>query len=110
MAVVSFNRSISAIVLTPQISVYLHWVMHGRSNLKTVNLGGCRGVTDIDVSALGHGCCHLKTFNLRGCQGITDIDVSALRDGCSELTPIGLSACEKATDIGIVALGHIVLS
>ena len=49
-----------------------------RKNLLTINLDGCRGITDISVSALGRGCGQLQTIDLNHCEGITDMGVSAL--------------------------------
>ena len=61
-----------------------------RKYLLSINLDGCRGITDMGVSALADGCGQLHTINLSCCQGITDKGVSALGRGCSHLLVIDL--------------------
>jgi Leucine Rich repeat len=74
--------------------------------LQTIDLSGCVDVTDIGLSALGHGCSQLQTINLFGCEGITDVGLSALGHGCRQLQTIDLFGCQGITDVGLSALGH----
>ena len=61
-----------------------------RRYLESIDLSGCRGITDVGVSALGHGCGQLQAINLSGCNRVTNIGVSALGHGCCQLQTINL--------------------
>ena len=76
-----------------------------RKYLKSVNLSGCHGITDMVVSVLGDGCGQLQTIDLSCCDAITDMGVSALGCGCGQLLSINLNGCQGITDMGLSALG-----
>jgi len=71
-------------------------------NLKEVNLGGCRQVTDEGVSKLAANCPGLTEVDLSGCQ-VTDEGVSKLAANCPGLTEVDLSGCQ-VTDEGVSKL------
>ena len=79
---------------------------NGCGQLRSINLRGCTRIADIGVSALGHGCGQLQSVNLGGCHMITDTSVSALGHGCSQLRSINLFGCSSITDVGVLALAH----
>ena len=49
----------------------------GCHGLTSIDLGCCRRISDIGVSAIAQGCHHLTSISLHGCQRITDIGVIA---------------------------------
>ena len=75
------------------------------SQLSSLNLYGCRRITDDAAKAVASGCPQLTFLNLAGCDKITDAAVLALASGCKQLTSLGLYGCDNVTDAAMVAVG-----
>jgi hypothetical protein len=73
----------------------------GNKHLETIDLCGCKNITDIGVSALVHECCHLQTIKLQDCDKVTDITLIAVGLDCGELRSI---ENRNITDVGVVCL------
>jgi Leucine Rich repeat len=78
----------------------------GIKHLETVDLCGCKNITDIGVSALVHGYYHLQTINITDCDEVTHITLIAVGLDRGELRSIDLSENRNITDEGISALSR----
>eukprot|EP00622_Pseudochattonella_farcimen_P002366 FR737281.1.p2 GENE.FR737281.1~~FR737281.1.p2 ORF type:complete len:247 (+),score=44.99 FR737281.1:1-741(+) len=77
------------------------------ANLTTINLGGCREITDKAIMSLAENCPGLTMITLRYCEEITDEAVMYLADKCHGLTTIDLTGCgRKITDKAIMSLAE----
>ena len=73
------------------------------ATMTTINLRGCRKITDAAVTALAANCANLTTIDLWGCDNITDAAINALAANCANLTDINLLECRNITDAAITA-------
>jgi hypothetical protein len=71
-------------------------------NLRAIDLGGCRNVTDATVASLA-ACLNLHTVNLNSCFRLTDAAVTSLA-ACPNLRTVNLSWCNNLTDAAATAL------
>ena len=74
------------------------------ATMTTINLRGCRNITDAAITALAANCANLTDINLWGCRNITDAAMTALAGNCANLTAVDLCNCDKITDAAITAL------
>ena len=73
-------------------------------HLISINLSGCRGISDIGISAIAEGCHQLTSIDLSSCDDVSDIGISAIAKGCHQLISINLSYCHGLSDIGLSAI------
>lgn len=76
-----------------------------RPQLKSINLDGCKDVTDVGATALAH-CSRLQNLNLSWCRQVTDVGLAALATGCPELQTLDVFANWRITDVGLTALAE----
>ena len=101
-------KSISLVDLT-EISdigfVFLLVAMRRRDALRSVDLSGCKKVTDWSiaaaVSAAGDS---LRCLKLDGCDGVTDRGLRLIGHYCRGLVELHLSGCGKIGDGGVAEL------
>lgn len=75
------------------------------SNIRSLYLDCCLGITDHGVSAIAAGCRSLTIISLYRCN-ITDVGLEILASGCSELENVNLSYCSLISDRGLRALSQ----
>ncbi|KAF8402388.1 hypothetical protein HHK36_013343 [Tetracentron sinense] len=75
------------------------------SNLQTLYLDCCFGITDNGLALVAIGCPSLTSISLRRCS-ITDIGLETLAESCSALRDVNLSFCSLISDCGIRALSQ----
>ncbi|KDP45183.1 hypothetical protein JCGZ_15048 [Jatropha curcas] len=73
------------------------------SNLHSLHLDCCCGITDNGLSLIATGCPSLTVISLYRCN-ITDIGLETLANGCSDLKRINLAYCTLISDHGLRAL------
>ena len=73
------------------------------AELKSVNLRGCKLLTDVSIVPLAGSCPLLKSVNLWRCKLLTDVSVGALAGSCPLLESVNLTFCKLLTDASIVA-------
>ena len=54
----------------------------GLSQVTSIDLHNCQGISDVGVSAIAQGCPLLTSIDLFGCHHISDVGVSAIAQGC----------------------------
>ena len=96
----SILRSIGSFILEKCRITNREVRKQGFSNLTSMDLNYCSGITDGGVSAIAQGCPHLTSINLTRSE-ITDISLSAIAEGCPQLTSIDLTGCYKVSDMGV---------
>ena len=72
----------------------------GASQLHTLHLFLCTGVSGAGVAAVGRGCPRLTTLDLTGSGGATDEALFSLRN----LRALGVGGSERVSDEGVLAL------
>lgn len=77
---------------------------HG-SNLRTLYLDCCFGITDDGLSSVASGCPFLTFISLYRCN-ISDIGLKTLAKSCLALKDVNLSYCSLISDHGIRALSN----
>eukprot|EP00268_Persea_americana_P067304 TRINITY_DN9249_c0_g1_i1.p1 TRINITY_DN9249_c0_g1~~TRINITY_DN9249_c0_g1_i1.p1 ORF type:complete len:365 (-),score=53.04 TRINITY_DN9249_c0_g1_i1:69-1163(-) len=76
-------------------------------NLKSLNLCGCvKTATDIALQAIAHNCSQLQSLNLGWCEGVSDKGVISLAFGCPDLRILDLCGCVLITDASVIALSN----
>ncbi|MQM17773.1 hypothetical protein Taro_050750 [Colocasia esculenta] len=79
--------------------------MECRSDVQSVDLSGCTGITDWSVAALvsaSGGA--LRRLTLEGCEGVTDRSLRMIGRLCPALVELDLSGCRRITDGGVAGL------
>ncbi len=71
-------------------------------SLTSLDLSGCRQVSDEGVKAISH--LKLRNLDLTKCK-ISDLSLRHLAE-CSSLASLSLYGCKKITDVGIKAISH----
>eukprot|EP00262_Sarcandra_glabra_P004524 TRINITY_DN1560_c0_g1_i1.p1 TRINITY_DN1560_c0_g1~~TRINITY_DN1560_c0_g1_i1.p1 ORF type:complete len:360 (-),score=25.80 TRINITY_DN1560_c0_g1_i1:394-1473(-) len=84
----------------------LQAIAYNCSQLQSLNLGWCEGVSDTGVMSLALGCPDLRALDLCGCVHITDESVIALANGCLRLRSLGLYYCQNITDKAMYSLAN----
>ena len=74
------------------------------SQLTSLNLHGCDGITDEAMKAVTSGCKQLTKLNVRYCYNLTDAAVVAVASGCKQLTTLNLYGCRNITDAAVRAV------
>ena len=75
--------------------------------LSSLNLHGCKNITDEAAKAVGSGCTQLTWLDLGGRHShvITDAALVALASGCTQLTTLIMCGCwRELTDAALVAV------
>ena len=75
------------------------------SNLRTLYLDCCFGITDEGFSLLACACPSLTSISLYRCN-ITDTGLDALAESCSSLHNVKLSYCSLISDLGIRSMSQ----
>ncbi|CAG8449715.1 16845_t:CDS:2 [Dentiscutata erythropus] len=79
-------------------------IHHCASSLVSINLCGCRKITDIGIKMLSDYCQALTSLNVADCGKITDKSIIKISKGCPRLRQIRLSDCPRITEQSIEAL------
>lgn len=88
-------------VTTPKIST----PTSSLPDLRHLNLGRCRGVTDLALARVAGGFPRLEGLHLEHCLRITDVGVRALSLGCGAgLRALGLRNCGQVREIFLVCV------
>lgn len=74
-----------------------------RLSLATLELQGCRALTDVGVRSIAH-CSHLRGLDLSWCHNITDASVAEIAKNCTELQTLTLLGCVKISNPGLEAI------
>ncbi|KAJ3417254.1 hypothetical protein HDV05_005710 [Chytridiales sp. JEL 0842] len=74
--------------------------------LRYLNLGGIEGVGDSSLAGLGGWFPNLETVELAGCRRITDAGVFALVSGCAKISKLDLEECASVSDEGLDSVGR----
>ncbi|ELU11898.1 hypothetical protein CAPTEDRAFT_102929 [Capitella teleta] len=85
--------------------VSLKYLSLGFSQLKSVNLSFCTGVTDSGLECLSR-MPSLQELDLRACDGISDHGVGYLAEGLTRLSVLHLSFCDRITDTALLHISH----
>jgi F-box/leucine-rich repeat protein 2/20 len=73
--------------------------------LVTLNLSGCRLVSDLGLRVLVTACGHLRDLDISRCShGISSVGVEKLT-ALTRLTRLSLAECERVTSDAVAALG-----
>ena len=72
------------------------------SQLSSLTLHGCRGITDEAVKAVASGCTQLTSLGLCNCVNLTNVAMVALASGCKQLSSLTLGGCNKITDAAVL--------
>ncbi|KAI6694368.1 hypothetical protein NL676_022078 [Syzygium grande] len=75
------------------------------SNIRSLYLDCCFGITDHGVSAIAAGCRSLTVISLYRCN-ITDVGLETLASGCADLQKVNLTYCSLISDCGLRALSQ----
>lgn len=76
-------------------------VVYGRS----LNLRGCRRISDSGICALAKGCARLQVLNVATCNLLTDESIKVLAEHCRLLRSLNLCMVSKITDESLHSLG-----
>ena len=74
------------------------------SEVESVNLWGCKLITDASIEALARSYPKLKSVDLTYCTLLTDASIGALAGNCPLLESVNLACCSLLTDLSVVAL------
>ena len=74
------------------------------SQLSSLTLHGCRGITDEAVKAVASGCTQLTSLGLCNCVNLTNVAMVALASGCKQLSSLTLGGCNKITDAAVLLM------
>jgi hypothetical protein len=77
--------------------LFLEAVALMHPDLTSLNLRGCKHVTNLGLENIAAGCLKLISLNLRGCSHVTDMAIVHVREGCQDLTSLHLYCCKKVT-------------
>ena len=75
--------------------------------LTSINLSGCKEITDVSVIEIAKGCSQLTSINLSRCFNTTDASVIEIAKGCSQLTSMNLEYCSNITDTTLSMLKNV---
>ncbi|XP_030553280.2 F-box/LRR-repeat protein 12 [Rhodamnia argentea] len=75
------------------------------SNIRSLHLDCCFGITDHGLSAVTAGCQSLTVISLYRCN-ITDVGLETLASGCPDLEKVNLTYCPLISDRGLRALSQ----
>lgn len=79
--------------------------MHRCHLLKSLNLQGCKGISDAGVSQLANSCTILEWINLAECDKLTDASIQSLSQSCTLLKYLNISKL-PLTDISVMYIGN----
>ena len=82
------------------------FTLGGFKTVRSVNLVGCRKVTDVGLTSVGEGCPNLETLNVSWCNHITDAGLARIGEGCPNLESLYLNKCVQITDAGLATIGE----
>ena len=72
---------------------------------RSLNLRGCRKITDSGVAALAIGCKRLQVLSVASCNLVTDESVKLLAEHCVGMRSLNLSMVSKLTDESVQSFG-----
>jgi F-box/leucine-rich repeat protein 2/20 len=70
-------------------------------NLTSLNVQGCRNVTDAWLEKVAAGCPNLTSLNLQGCRNVTDAGLEKVAAGYLNLTSLNVQGCSDIRDAGL---------
>ncbi|KAJ8899535.1 hypothetical protein K2173_018509 [Erythroxylum novogranatense] len=70
------------------------------SSLVIISLYRCN-ITDMGLETLANGCSALKLINLSYCPFVSDVGLRALSQGCPQLQALKMSCCREITGAGL---------
>jgi len=98
------------------VTVYRHTALADDSNIlsllgrcsgiRSLDLSGCRLLTDNGVRRVTESCPRLYGLDLSRCSGLTDASCEAIANGCKQILCIRLACCEQITDAGVALLSQ----
>ena len=71
------------------------------TQLTSLDLSGCRLVTDEGLRAVAAACTQLTSLNLSCCYLVTDEGLRAVAAACTQLTLLELYYCSRVTEAGV---------
>ncbi|KAK9809585.1 hypothetical protein WJX73_004319 [Symbiochloris irregularis] len=74
------------------------------SQLGTLDLAGCRKLTDTGIAAVADACPHLRHLNISSCHLVTDWGFAQLGQACQKLRVLKACGCDRLGDAGLQAL------
>ena len=78
---------------------------HGCKELRTIDLGDCRRITDDCLFRIAEGCPELTSFTLYSSEAVTNAGISSIAGGCEKLTFITIDRCSQIDDTALIAIG-----
>ena len=86
----------------PLVNNVLTWLFgknneHSHASLTSVDVKGCRNLTNKSIKAVAVGCASLKEINVSDCSNLTDKSIRAVAAGCASLTSLDVGWCDKLT-------------
>lgn len=72
------------------------------STLKSLNLNGCRDISDKTIVQISQDCKNLKQIELYWNCKINDFCIKKLAQNCPKLMHVNLSGCKYLTDASII--------
>lgn len=85
---------------------FISFIRARGSGLKSLNIGGCRLLTDHSVASIAGYCPSLTKVILDSNQNITDASVMLLAEGCRDLNYVSLIECNSIIDLSLDKLGE----
>ena len=76
------------------------------SELESLNLYGCKKITDASVLEVARRCSNLQSLNLYCCENITDASLLEVARRCSNLQSLDLTWCSNITDAGVLEVAR----
>ncbi len=77
-------------------------LMHGVTNLESLNLSGCYNLTDLALDgAFNRDVPSLKRLNLSLCKDVSDSSLGRIVTHCKNLEVLDLGGCTKVTNTGL---------
>lgn len=74
--------------------------LHSNSSLKSLDMYGCKNITNISVTEVAKNCPRLEELDIRHCK-ITDKSIINIASHCSCLLTLKASSCKQITDVSI---------
>ena len=79
-------------------------LIYERKCLTSLNIGGCKLITNGTLSSIASVCDYLLKLNISENKNITDKGIRLIRNGCKKLNYLNVSYCSKLSYEGIAKL------